>query len=100
MKGGTEMATVEFVSYDGGFPNLCRGLLSVKVDGVLWDFENGSLSSGGSVRFDKDWQEHVSRGEWSISEWPKGFPEDADVRRKVIELVNDYVPSGCCGGCV
>jgi hypothetical protein len=94
------MATVEFVSYDGGFPNLCRGLLSVKVDGVLWDFENGSLSSGGGVSFDKDWQEEVRHGEWSIYEWPKGFPEDEDVRRKVLELVNDFIPRGCCGGCV
>ena len=89
---------IEFVSYDGSYPNLCAGTLVMKVDGILWKFDRHSLSSGGSVSFDANWSEHVTSGEWGISNWPEGYPDEA--KDRTVELVNENVCSGCCGGCV
>ena len=33
-----EYRMIEFVSYDGEFPNLCEGLLVVRIDGRLYAF--------------------------------------------------------------
>ena len=87
---------VEFISYSGKYPNLCSGKLTVIVDGKEWVIDG--LVSGGSVSFTDKWEEIVEEGEWGISNWPKGFPEEA---KAVVEfLVNEKVPHGCCGGCV
>lgn len=43
------------VEYDGAWPNLCRGNLKITIDGVLWDFGCYSLSSGGEILRDDDW---------------------------------------------
>ena len=86
---------IEFVSYDGEYPNLCSGTLTMKIDGKLeTDFV---LRSNGNVWFDKDWCEHVDSGEWSV-ECPKNFTPEMVAR--VEELVNANVNWGCCGGCV
>ena len=90
------MGAPEFVSYNGAFPNLCSGKLVVKVRGRKWVIER--LESGGRVTFDENWSENVSKGPWSISEWPKGFPEE--YKEDVVKLVNEEVSLGCCGGCV
>jgi hypothetical protein len=89
-------ARVEFVSYNGAYPNLCSGALVLSVDGVQMD--GFRLSSGGSVSFDDDWNENVSRGPWSISDFPDGFPED--IKSEAEAVVNAHVDCGCCGGCV
>lgn len=89
---------VKFVSYDGSYPNLCSGTLILSVDGTEWKFPEYCLSSGGSVWFDDDSNEHIEGGEWSIREWPDGFPEDA--KDMAVQIVNENVPFGCCGGCV
>lgn len=31
---------IEFVSYDGEYPNLCRGTLKLKIDNQLWIFDD------------------------------------------------------------
>lgn len=31
---------VEFVSYDGEYPNLCSGTLMLSIDGEPWNFPN------------------------------------------------------------
>jgi len=89
---------VEFVSYDGSYPNLCSGTLIMKIDDELWKFPSYSLYSGGNVWFDAEWSEHVERGSWGISYWPENYPEDT--KETTIELVNANVNYGCCGGCV
>lgn len=86
------------IEYSGGYPNLCSGILAVVVDGKRWRFPDYCLSSGGSVWFDDDWNEHVEEGPWSISEYPEGFPKE--LKDAVEEAVNEQVPHGCCGGCV
>ena len=70
----------------------------VTVDGKLWGFPSYCLSSGGSVWFDDEWSEHVEDGEWSITEWPEGFPEE--LKSEVESAVQAEIPNGCCGGCV
>lgn len=52
---------VEFISYDGEYPNLCRGTLALKINGKKVVFNN-CLSSGGRVWFDEEWHEHIETG--------------------------------------
>jgi len=90
--------TVNFVSYDGKYPNLCSGNLILEVDGKLFKFERHSLCSGGSVTFNDNWEERVSSGPYTVDEFPEGFPEEA--KAEALEVINNNVPHGCCGGCV
>jgi hypothetical protein len=86
------------IQYNGEYPNLCSGHLVVTIDGKEWDFGTFCLASGGSVSFDSEWNEHVTEGEWSIDEYPEGFPEE--LKQAVLDAVNEEIPYGCCGGCV
>jgi hypothetical protein len=114
--------TLEFVEYTGRYPNLCSGRLFVKINGKLTGFGNYCLGrkgntddtdvpiykkfwvSGGSVSFDKDWDEHVSQGEWQPDwNWEvyDGYPKDIyKLLPRLLRLFNKHVPHGCCGGCV
>lgn len=49
---------IKFISYDGAWPNLCRGTLTVEKDGKQYSMAN-VLISGGSVSFDNDWEECI-----------------------------------------
>lgn len=87
---------VEFVSYDGSYPNLCAGTLKLRIDGENVIFPDYCLTSGGCVTFDDDWQECVTEGRWYVD-----VPEEfAAHRDEIEEIVNENVPWGCCGGCV
>lgn len=89
---------LEFVSYDGKYPNLCSGILIMKLNDNEIVFPNYCLSSGGSVSFTEDWDEIVTGGEWTISEFPKDFP--IELKDRANEIVNENIDYGCCGGCV
>jgi hypothetical protein len=86
------------IEYDGEYPCLCFGQLIVTIENTKWEFPQHCLGSGGSVYFDDDWEDHVEEGPWTITKWPKGFPEDK--KEDVANAVNEYLPWGCCGGCV
>lgn len=98
---------IEFVSYDGEYPCLCYGKLTLKVDGKKINFGDTSKyprfwSSGGTVSFDSDWNDYVTIGEWNWhcydeDKLPKKIIDNKDY---VMELFNDNVPWGCCGGCI
>ena len=92
------MKRIKFVSYDGKYPNLCSGRLVLSIDGKDVTFPNYCLSSGGNVSFDDDWSEEVTSGDWSISEFPKDFPEE--LKQEATDIVNENISDGCCGGCV
>lgn len=106
------MTKIEFVSYDGAYPNLCSGTLVLKINGVEakfhYSFDNNKdkgeysefWSSGGVVSFDENWMEEVTQGPWRFS--PSGsFPEELKaIGDELIAVFNDHVPYGCCGGCV
>lgn len=115
------MKHVEFISYSGSYPNLCRGVLTLKIDGKIekfghesssYDWKTNSYrgeeenpnhesfwSSGGRVWFDSDWGEHVDSGRWYIDETeiPEQFRKYYD---EIDAVFNENVPHGCCGGCV
>lgn len=106
---------VEFVSYTGEYPNLCRGVLTLKIDGEevrfghnysiteswktdgnYWEF----WSSGGSAYFTGGYEEgFVEGGEWIIDkeDLPEQYRKYAD---EIGEVFNENVPWGCCGGCL
>jgi len=86
------------IEYDGKYPNLCSGDLSIIIDGKKWKFPDYCLYSGGYVSFNKDWDEEVGEGPWSILDWPNGFPDN--LKKAVLDIINKQIPHGCCGGCV
>lgn len=83
---------IEFISYDGTYPNLCRGLLLVSIDGIkyafcpyidhFWEEKNRGLIleedsiikvfgfhmiSGGSCPYNDETEDYeVESGEWDI----------------------------------
>lgn len=93
---------VEFVSYDGEYPNLCSGTLILKVEGVNVEMPKYCLRSCGRVWFEKvegGLDEHVESGAWKIDsywmpEFLKPFTEEMEA------VINANIPQGCCGGCV
>ena len=105
---------VEFVSYTGEYPNLCRGVLTLKIDGeeVVFghnycfnDWKNDGhyndfWSSGGSCGFSDDYsQSYVTGGEWEIDvlRLPENYRKYA---HEIDQVFNENVESGCCGGCL
>ena len=88
---------VVFISYDGKFPNLCSGTLRFKIGEheFAWKY---CLESGGRAPLDDE----TEYGEWAVS-FKKipglvgGIPKK--IRQKIVEMVNDNIGYGCCGGC-
>lgn len=93
--------TIKFVSYTGKYPNLCSGVLTLKIDGETVTF--GRLRcmypefwhSGGWSNYESD---TVKRGRWIIDETllPEKFRKYAE---KIDAVFNENVEYGCCGGC-
>lgn len=100
-----ENGHVKFISYTGRYPNLCRGVLTLEIDGTLMKFGIGEMhhsfwTSGGSVSFDNEWENaYVEQEEWVIDyqELPKHIREYAS---EIDKVFNENVPYGCCGGCI
>lgn len=92
---------VEFVSYNGEFPNLCSGLLVVKIDGKEVKFGGCNHKrfwrSGGSVKSDDNWNMWTEQGEWELGRIEDEFK---DVAEELIRVFNENVEHGCCGGCI
>lgn len=87
---------VEFVSYDGDFPNLCSGTLVLRIDGEKVTFPKYCMCSGGSVGFDEHWNGCIDKGYWSVV-----VPEQyTDIKDEIERCVNENVKHGCCGGCL
>lgn len=89
------MRSIEFVSYDGAYPNLCSGTLVIKIDGEEKSFKR-VLSSGGSIKFDKNWNCQTKQGAWKLRSI-EGFSDEEILL--IEKLVNENVSHGCCGGC-
>ena len=102
---------IEFVSYSGTYPCLCHGRLVVKVDGKEISFESGGAdadypafwASGGSTGFIDlvDWEPIVTEGEWQLKACGKSYPKKIrDLLPKLLDVMNENVRPGCCGGCI
>lgn len=88
---------IEFVSYDGGFPCLCSGILTLKIDGRAVKFGGNYgkqfWESGGYL--DENYE--PVDGDWIINE--RDLPKELRPYAGIIEeIFNENVPCGCCGG--
>lgn len=91
---------VEFVSYDGEYPNLCSGILTIRINGKEYELPEYCLESGGCVSFTEDYDEIVTIGEWRLSDTFKLQKELEPYKEEILKVINENVPLGCCGGCV
>lgn len=88
---------VEFVSYDGKYPCLCDGTLTIRVNGNTYRFNNAMIS-GGSIYRNEEWDMWVELGDWEVD--LKEHPELEPYKEEITRLVNKNVEHGCCGGCI
>ncbi len=89
---------VKFISYDGTYPTLCYGTLTVKVDNNLVKLVD-VLISGWDIYYDyNDGEEYADIGEWTVD--LEKYPELQCYEKEITDLVNANVEHGCCGGCV
>ena len=104
---------IEFISYDGKYPNLCSGRLTLLIDGKETTFGEGLINksydkhadygrfwtSGGTVTADKDWNFNVTTGPWEL--WDSFLPDFLKpYGEQLIEIFNENTCWGCCGGCI
>lgn len=90
---------VRFINYDGRWPCLCMGTLTIKVNKKTYKLDH-LLISGGSCGFKNNYTEsYIEKGPWTIDEHalPEELVKYAD---EITRLVNENVPDGCCGGCL
>lgn len=95
-------ANVEFVSYTGAYPNLCAGILTLRIHGKEYRFGYGSgmhepfWASGGECSWVKD---SVSESPWIID--TDSLPDELKpLAHEIDEVFNANIPFGCCGGCI
>jgi hypothetical protein len=114
---------IKFISYTGKYPNLCSGVLTVEIDGKEYKFGHESTdydwknncykndnfeqfwSSGGRIRRGKDWDMCTEHSPWEVHRyWDKANEKHPqwviDILPKLLEVFNENVPHGCCGGCI
>ena len=101
------MGHVEFISYNGEWPNLCSGKLILRIDGrerVFDPFDQNTeqrfWSSGGRTWFDENYSKaHIDKDSWIIDR--DFLPDDLKQYAEEIEYIfNENVEYGCCGGCI
>ena len=115
-------SNIEFISYTGAYPNLCYGVLTVKVNGKKYEFGcykriplmnkgddyypemlPGFWTTGGYCGLDENLDECVEKDSWEMSPlvnedfYPKEIWECLNA---ILEVFNKNVPWGCCGGCL
>ena len=91
---------VRFVNYTGHYPNFCRGELTLEVDGKVYKF------GGDGNSLPRFWQSggfcsstYVGEDEWEI--YADQLPEELrPYVHEIDEVFNEFVPYGCCGGCL
>ncbi len=90
---------VEFVSYDGKYPCLCFGTLTIKVNGKLYRLKQAMISGGHICGGpDTDWNMWSEEGDWKVDLCE--HPELEPYKEEITRVVNDNVEHGCCGGCI
>lgn len=124
------MNTIEFISYTGKYPNLCRGILTVKINGREYKFghdfsyynykenryDNEDLNN---PNFDEFWATgglinikntnyiymSVEKHPWVLNSVYDKVDENhpqwiKDVLPQLLNVFNENVNYGCCGGCI
>lgn len=99
---------VKFISYDGEWPNLCSGILTLEIDGKTVTFGSNNCCdydrfwiSGGCCSFKSHTNEtFIERDEWKFDD-DEYFPNEyLNYYEEIKKLFNDNVEFGCCGGCI
>ena len=90
---------IENLDYYGPEWSYCRGILNVDIDGKHYTFDKPFWESGGSVSW-SDGADHVTQGDWWLNYncIPKSITKE--IAEEIIEAMNEYLPKGCCGGCL
>ena len=103
---------VEFVNYTGRYPNLCSGILTLKIDGKKYTFGNDYTQSTSNENHERFWHStgscgflnnyensYINSGDWAIDveELPEEIKQYA---LEIDEVFNANVAQGCCGGCL
>jgi hypothetical protein len=86
---------LQFISYDGKYPNLCSGTLKFKAHGIEYSWNNCLMSGGAADYMD----EFIETGEW----WLRPSMVDILDESSIIlieRMINENIPQGCCGGCI
>ena len=103
---------IKVISYDGKYPNLCSGILTLNIDGKIVKFGNSYRFNEEdpeieyytffwysdcfrNLNFDMNWEKEP----WSfnIDYFPEKYLPYFD---EICEVFNENVPWGCCGGCL
>ena len=93
----------EFVSYSGKWPNLCSGTLTLRIDGKEevfgYDSPNGVFWSSGGACYFVDDDTRIEHDAWQLREdmLPERFQK---YKEEMLQVFNDNVEFGCCGGCL
>lgn len=89
---------VQFINYDGVYPCLCSGTLTIRVGEKEYKIKD-ALISGGGIISDEDEDLIATEGPWELDE--SNFPKElTPYFKEILECVNANVPYGCCGGCI
>lgn len=84
------------VTYDGRYPNTCRGTLTIKVNDEIIYCEKYVTESTGSCGFTNGYSESYINSGRLIWEDAGKFP--SDIRDAVEEELSKF--DVCCGGCL
>lgn len=101
-RNSSESAVIEFISYDGKYPNRCSGTLVISINGRRIEMQR-ALSSGGvcsMLHVGDDRVEHVEEGNWYFNGATNLDEEVLLYEDVILQLVNEHVTHGCCGGCL
>jgi hypothetical protein len=106
---------IEFISYDGKYPNLCRGKLVVKIDDKKISFGKTTRlysndkpadyprfwCSGGTIRYKMDSDDsYATQSKWEFIGNESDYPPNIwKLLPDILEIMNENVEYGCCGGC-
>jgi hypothetical protein len=85
---------VKFISYTGRYPNLCRGILTLEIDGK--QYKCGGGNSSDVEEFWRPSEEYPSEWEINVDKIPPQFKELAF---EIDDVFNENVEWGHCGGC-
>lgn len=124
-----DSSRIKFVDYDGDYPNLCSGVLTVFIDGKEYKFGHHYMNchrdknsdswiytdedpnkpnyprfweSGGCAYFDHEWNSYVDTGPWKYNGDLDAYQNEfsKDIIEDLMNVFNLNVRQGCCGGCL
>ena len=122
------MNKIKFISYTGRYPNLCKGILTVEINGKKYKFGHGFehyhfkenrydnedpnnpnfdafWTSGGCIRGDFTIGLYSIQEPWELNNEYNQVDEThpqwvKELLPQLLYIFNENVEHGCCGGCI